>query len=244
MKKLKVFKIPQDLHQKPELVEIDDTLAAKQALVGGYIECVSFPRMGFCMWDNEDGLIRQMEVNVRASVLWNKEFPHDMSVIRGSVYLTGFADKNGRTQDFPELLLDTVTNLVVNLPPAPDETKWVKGTYNGKYHWFDGTDRWVLVHEQLSVCDNCGEIDHTPEALRVCVDSMVGHPACLICDDPSHATEDCPNGDGTDSDECGICGEKFKATDERAEMVDPEDELHVHKIVHAQCGLSRDWTLA
>ena len=44
-------------------------------------------------------------------------------------------------------------------------------------------------------------------------------------------------------DRCELCGERFYATDERAEMYDPtKDEQSV--LCHAQCGLSRGMEVA
>lgn len=42
---------------------------------------------------------------------------------------------------------------------------------------------------------------------------------------------------------CEVCGEKFQASDEVGEFVDP-DILNQHWIAHASCGLERDWELA
>jgi hypothetical protein len=42
---------------------------------------------------------------------------------------------------------------------------------------------------------------------------------------------------------CEICGEVFRATDQLAEMYDPDSDA-ASVICHAQCGLSRNYEVA
>jgi hypothetical protein len=42
---------------------------------------------------------------------------------------------------------------------------------------------------------------------------------------------------------CEICGEVFRATDQLAEMYDPNSDA-ASVICHAQCGLSRNYEVA
>jgi hypothetical protein len=42
---------------------------------------------------------------------------------------------------------------------------------------------------------------------------------------------------------CEICGERFRDTDELAEMYDPDSDA-ASVICHAQCGLSRNYEVA
>lgn len=46
---------------------------------------------------------------------------------------------------------------------------------------------------------------------------------------------------------CEFCGEPLKRTDEVGEFYNPEDppeDVHEHKIGHAQCGLDAKWETA
>lgn len=43
---------------------------------------------------------------------------------------------------------------------------------------------------------------------------------------------------------CELCGERFGANDERAEMYDPKNPDVESVECHAQCGLSRDYEVA
>lgn len=58
-KKIKVIKFP--VGSDPMVVEIDDSLEAMQAVVGGYLEVVVVD--GLDLWCNEEGLIDDMPFN-------------------------------------------------------------------------------------------------------------------------------------------------------------------------------------
>ena len=62
MGKNKVRVLYKEINKKPVVMEIDNTLEAKQKLVGGLIEVVSYQK-DMLLVCNEEGKIRNMPVN-------------------------------------------------------------------------------------------------------------------------------------------------------------------------------------
>jgi hypothetical protein len=104
--------IPQDttvpLSEKPF-----DGLADYQAAVGGYIEAVSMPAAKLTLYANEEGKVRGLEINRRATSLWWLLAPEasGLDVLVGDVIVIGSQrGRNSSTElppDFRELLLNT-----------------------------------------------------------------------------------------------------------------------------------------
>lgn len=90
--KLRVFRIPSDYNEEAKLVEVDNTLDAYRAQIGGgYIEIVRTPLMptlecgcAVVMVVDEDGLLKRLKPNTRASVFYPFEFG-----IAGDAFLVG-----------------------------------------------------------------------------------------------------------------------------------------------------------
>ncbi len=88
-------------------------LASYQTAVGGYIEPVTIERPRMTLFANEEGKVRQLPINRRATCLWWLLSPdvrgHDILV--GDVALIGSRGGAGSTIDLPvdfiELLLET-----------------------------------------------------------------------------------------------------------------------------------------
>ena len=83
-------------NELPEIVEIDNTLEAKQELVGGYIECVYLPNdNNVVLICNEEGKINGMKLN--------RDIGHD--IIAGPFLIVGDNYENG---DFKSLTEDQI----------------------------------------------------------------------------------------------------------------------------------------
>ena len=83
-------------NELPEVIEIDNTLEAKQELVGGYIECVYLPNDdNVVLICNEEGKINGMKLN--------RDIGHD--IIAGPFLIVGDDYENG---DFKSLTEDQI----------------------------------------------------------------------------------------------------------------------------------------
>ncbi len=83
-------------YKLPEVIEIDNTLEAKQELVGGYIECVYLPNdNNVVLICNEEGKINGMKLN--------RDIGHD--IIAGPFLIVGDDYENG---DFKSLTEDQI----------------------------------------------------------------------------------------------------------------------------------------
>lgn len=83
-------------YELPEVIEIENTLEAKQNLVGGYIECVYLPN------DNNVVLICNEECKINGMKL-NRDIGHD--IIAGPFLIVGDDYENG---DFKSLTEDQI----------------------------------------------------------------------------------------------------------------------------------------
>ena len=83
-----------------------------QAVVGGWIEAVDIPRLGATIYVNEEGLLRQLPFNSRASFLWWYELPERRqgAVLVGEALMVGIPDEEGKTRDIPDSTLALLTN--------------------------------------------------------------------------------------------------------------------------------------
>lgn len=74
-----------------------------QAAVGGWIEAVDLHDLGVTVYVNEEGLLRQMPFNSRASFLWWYYVPaaRQKSMLVGDAVLIGLPDRNGDSTDLP-----------------------------------------------------------------------------------------------------------------------------------------------
>lgn len=87
--------------------EFDD-LASYQNAVGGYIEPVEIERPRMTIFANEEGKIRQLPINHRATCLWWVQSPEARfrHILVGNVALVGSRGSNGSTTDLPRSFLD------------------------------------------------------------------------------------------------------------------------------------------
>jgi hypothetical protein len=88
-------------------------LNSYQAVVDGYIEPVSIPEAGLTIFANEEGKVRNLPINRRATCLWwlLSRSARGNDVLVGDVAIVGSRGGSGSTSDvspdFIELLLET-----------------------------------------------------------------------------------------------------------------------------------------
>ena len=81
--------------KKPYVKEIEDTLEAKQAIVGGLIECVSMPNTSDVdLYVNEEGKLDNLQGN-----FWLPEY-EDCTV--GTCFMVGYDEESGENVDITD----------------------------------------------------------------------------------------------------------------------------------------------
>lgn len=82
-----------------ELWEVEDY----QKVVGGWIEALDISDFGCTMYLNEEGLIRGLPYNRRATYLWWYHVPHARGRARlaGDAVLVGLPDRDGGSTNIP-----------------------------------------------------------------------------------------------------------------------------------------------
>ncbi|WP_409048298.1 DUF3846 domain-containing protein [Microbacterium sp. HA-8] len=77
-----------------------------QTVVGGYIEAVDLPEAGATLFVNEEGLLRKLPFNPRATFLWWFWVPaaRYKAMLVGDAILVGSSDQRGDETDVPEPL--------------------------------------------------------------------------------------------------------------------------------------------
>lgn len=101
--------VPADNSKSLEVRDLEK-LEDYQVAVDGWIEAVDVPAFGVTIYVNEEGLIRRLPFNPRASFLWWYHVPgahHAMLV--GDVIIVGTPDENGDNTDAPEEIVDLLT---------------------------------------------------------------------------------------------------------------------------------------
>lgn len=79
-----------------------------QGLVGGWIEPVDIPALGVTVFVNEEGLLRHLPFNSRATFLWWYLVPaaRQQAMLVGPALVVGFPDSNGDATNVPESVID------------------------------------------------------------------------------------------------------------------------------------------
>lgn len=89
-----------------ELTKLEDYRAA----VDGWIEAVDVPALGVTVYVNEEGLIRRLPFNPRASFLWWYHVPGaHRAMLVGDVIVVGAPDENGDSTDVQDEIVDLLT---------------------------------------------------------------------------------------------------------------------------------------
>nr|WP_278102317.1 DUF3846 domain-containing protein [Microbacterium proteolyticum] len=79
-----------------------DSLQDFQRAVGGWIEAVDIPDLGVTMYVNDEGLIRDLPFNRRATFLWRFHVPQARDArLVGDVAVVGVADGEGENTELP-----------------------------------------------------------------------------------------------------------------------------------------------
>lgn len=98
---IKVLVIPAD-HSKPvEAREIEPSLDQMQALVGGWLEVVDVLEPLGSMYLNEEGKLRRLPLNQRATALIQRHNAMLLDVIVGDAFVSGPPDREGQDTDCP-----------------------------------------------------------------------------------------------------------------------------------------------
>jgi hypothetical protein len=96
--------IPAD-NTTPLRVSTLDSLEDYQRAVGGWIEAVDIPDLGVTMYVNEEGLIRDLPYNRRATFLWQFHVPQARDArLVGDVAVVGLAGDEGENTELPREL--------------------------------------------------------------------------------------------------------------------------------------------
>lgn len=120
--------IPVDT-DRPIEIRTFDRLEDYQSAVGGWIEAVDVMPLGSTLYVNEEGLLRQLPFNSRATFLCWYELPplRHRTVLVGDAVLVGIPDDDGNDTNLPE---ETLALLV-------EKTEFVVITL------YEGSPRWV-----------------------------------------------------------------------------------------------------
>ena len=86
------------------------TLDDYQTAVDGWIEAVEIPSLGITIYVNEEGLLRRLPFNPRASFLWWFHVPGaHQAMLVGNAVIVGALDENGESTDVPQEVVDLLT---------------------------------------------------------------------------------------------------------------------------------------
>ena len=101
--------VPADDSEALEIRELEK-LEDYQEAVDGWIEAVDVPSLGVTIYVNEEGLLRRLPFNPRASFLWWYHVPGaHQTMLVGDVVIVGPRDDNGDGNDVPEEVVDLLT---------------------------------------------------------------------------------------------------------------------------------------
>lgn len=102
--------IPADAEQPLELREFTK-LEDYQAAVGGWIEAVDVHALGVTIYVNEEGLLRHLPFNSRASFLWWYHVPEarQKTMLVGDAVMVGLPDRCGDNTNLPGNLSHMLT---------------------------------------------------------------------------------------------------------------------------------------
>lgn len=95
--------IPADAEQPLEqrnFAQLEDY----QAAVDGWLEAIDLPSLGVTIYVNEEGLLRHLPFNSRASFLWWYHVPtaRQSTMLVGDAVVVGLPGRNGESADVPD----------------------------------------------------------------------------------------------------------------------------------------------
>lgn len=87
-----------------------NTLEDYQSAVGGWIEAVDLHTLGVTTYVNEEGLLRNLPFNSRATFLWWYHVPEarQKAILVGDAVVVGRPDRNGASTDVPPAVCDVL----------------------------------------------------------------------------------------------------------------------------------------
>lgn len=82
-----------------------------QAVVGGWIEPVDIHALGITVYVHEEGLLRNLPFNSRATFLWWYNVPQSRqsAMLVGPALAVGLPDRNGDSTDIPPAVIELLT---------------------------------------------------------------------------------------------------------------------------------------
>ena len=131
--------IPAD-NTAPLRVATLDSLDDYQQAVGGWIEAVDIPDLGVTMYVNEEGLIRDLPFNRRATFLWRFQVPQARDVrLVGDVAIVGLTDSEGENAELPrELARRLLEPGIYRVQPrGPAGSSWVRTREHAGSSWHE-----------------------------------------------------------------------------------------------------------
>lgn len=106
---VKAVFIPADADLKVEVREAEGFEALKTA-VGGWVEAIDVDSLGITIYINEEGRVRHLPFNSRASFLWWYYVPRNRpAMLVGDVIVVGAPNKRGDDTNVPEPALRLLT---------------------------------------------------------------------------------------------------------------------------------------
>ncbi|WP_181064359.1 DUF3846 domain-containing protein [Pseudoclavibacter sp. AY1F1] len=95
------LRIAADVDEPIELIDIESDDEYRR-LVDGWTEAVDVPALGISIYVNEEGLVRRLPFNARASAIWwaNCERLPDAMLV-GDAVVVGYPDDDGKATDVP-----------------------------------------------------------------------------------------------------------------------------------------------
>lgn len=98
--------VPVDADEPLEVREFA-SLEDYQTAVNGWIEAVDVPDLGITIYVNEEGLLRHLPFNSRASFLWWYHAPGTrQAMLVGDAVIVGLRDQDGNDTDLPPAVTD------------------------------------------------------------------------------------------------------------------------------------------
>lgn len=96
-----------------EVRQIEGDLDEYQKIVGGLIQPVDIRKLGCSLFVNEEGIVLNLELNIRANALLWTYAPHhvEWTLLVGNVVLVGMPDENGATTSVPDAVLELIEKI-------------------------------------------------------------------------------------------------------------------------------------
>tara|TARA_R110002020_G_scaffold152794_5_gene330964 strand:- start:121576 stop:122100 length:525 start_codon:yes stop_codon:yes gene_type:complete len=138
--------IPSDTNAPLELRQFDG-LVDYQAAVGGWVEAVTIPSLAVTIYVNEEGVLKHLPFNARATFLWGHHVPEARlnAMVVGDAVIVGLPNEAGEDTDVPErvrglLLTQTTFRVAVR---KKGSQKWLGNQLKFPDYW--GAITWTML---------------------------------------------------------------------------------------------------